>query len=539
MAEGRIAADVLEFRRGHGEFAAAEAAFPLPVAGRYRILSLLSATEHSQVYLVADRQTGERRVLKVRPARGDAEGEPVLKRLRHPCIPRYVGGYTAGNRVFLLREYVEGETLAEYLDARAPLGTAEALAIAVRICGVLAYLHGLDTPVIYRDIKPENIIITENGGVSLIDFDIARAYNEAAKNDTEYYGTRAYSPPEQYGYAQTDARTDIYSLGVLLLYMLTGKRDRDSLPVIQDRRVRAVVAKCTAFAPKDRYPGANALKKALEKAGRPRRGLRAGWVALLCAGVLLAGVLAGAALERRGVWTALTQGGAQRAAFQSTLVEDAVRLALGKDENEPIYASELAAVNSLHICGDRAYDGSQELLLDFLPGFQNVQLFLGSYGGEGEAVVHGDIDTLADIAQLTRLTSLDVIMQRVTDLAPLAGLPLKHLNVAGNGITDLSPLETFADLDSLAIDGNPVSDIGPVASLTRLKVFSASDTYVEDLTPLAECLGLQYLYINSARVRDVTPLAGLELYDCFLKNNEIRDFSPLTNVSNLETYGNP
>ena len=118
-------------------------------------------------------------------------------------------------------------------------------------------------PVIHRDIKPQNIILSDDGLATLIDFGISRYYDKNARSDTVCFGTQEFAPPEQYGFSQTDCRADIFSLGVLLGWMLTG---RTSDFVIPDRRLARIVKKCTAFSPKDRYSSVAAVRRALVNA---------------------------------------------------------------------------------------------------------------------------------------------------------------------------------------------------------------------------------------------------------------------------------
>ena len=119
---------------------------------------------------------------------------------------------------------------------------------------LLERLHSLEPPVIHRDIKPENIVLGEDGAVGLIDFGIARQYKPERESDTRLMGSRSTAPPEQYGFAQTDGRADLYALGATLSWLLTGSYERDALekaPV--SRRLRRVLTKAAAFSPADRY----------------------------------------------------------------------------------------------------------------------------------------------------------------------------------------------------------------------------------------------------------------------------------------------
>ncbi|MDD3921528.1 MAG: serine/threonine-protein kinase, partial [Eubacteriales bacterium] len=335
MNDPRIAEDVLEFKQQYVEFLREHVHVPEEIARKYTVDSLLSESKRSRVFLMTDRETESQVILKVFDTPAGAEAEPILRRLHHPAIPKFMEMHRAGGKTYLVREYFEGRSLAEILQAEGRLPAPEACAIAMRVCDVLSYLHSRKKPVIYRDIKAENIIITKEQRVKLIDFDISREYNEAAGNDTAYYGTRAYSPPEQFGYAQTDARTDVYSLGVLLLFMLTGSREKEGVAGVK-APYQHILEKCLAFAPRDRYPSAAALQKALDKAERRPGTLRVRSAVLLVLAALVLGVGAGMYAERRLAPPAAVQAEGE-AVFSSPLIEQAVRLALGKAENEPVY----------------------------------------------------------------------------------------------------------------------------------------------------------------------------------------------------------
>jgi len=539
VTDQKLTEDLREFKQQYVEFISERLEVPEPIAETYDMVSLLSESKRSFVFLVADRKTGTRYILKIFDTGKDARREPILKSLAHPGIPRFVAAYQSGGKTYLIREYFEGLNLADSLRTHGPMADGEMRGVALQLCGVLRYLHTRKQPVIHRDIKAENIIIGEDKAVKLIDFDIAREYDEAAAGDTVYYGTKAYSPPEQFGYAQTDARTDIYALGVLMLLMLTGSKDREQLAQVRDTRDRRIIRKCLSFAPKDRYASAAALQKALERAGDSHRTMRLGTAALLIAAALLLGVLLGFGLPRPAPVPDTVMETKEQAVFQSALIERAVRLQLGKSEDDPIYPEELAEVVSLYICGDQAFDGSQRLLLQYLPGQTELNLYFESYQGQSATVRRGDITALDDLAAMTNLQTLDVMFQNVSDLTPLEGLPIERLQLAGNQIADLSPLERLPLLVCLNLDGNPVMDITPLAGLARLEVLDASYTNIYNLSPLKHLQALDALYINHAKLTDVSPLAGLSLSKAFLKNNQIADFSPLAGVEELQTDGNP
>lgn len=146
----------------------------------------------------------------------------TLARLRHPGLTAIWDYFNIDDDWFLVMEYVPGETLRDRLRrTAAPLPLSEALHYASQICQVLQYLHTQHPPIVFRDLKPANIMLTPDGRVKLIDFGIARLFSPGKAKDTVQFGTPGYAPPEQYG-GQTEPRSDVYSLGVVLHQMVTG-----------------------------------------------------------------------------------------------------------------------------------------------------------------------------------------------------------------------------------------------------------------------------------------------------------------------------
>ena len=148
----------------------------------------------------------------------------MLATLSHPNLPRVTDHFSEGGRQYLVMDFIEGETLAERLEREKgePLPLEEVLHWAKQLCDVLEYLHSHTPPIIFRDIKPANVMVTPAGEVKLIDFGIARLFKPGKAGDTQCFGTVGYAPREQYGWGQTDARSDIYALGAMLHHLLTG-----------------------------------------------------------------------------------------------------------------------------------------------------------------------------------------------------------------------------------------------------------------------------------------------------------------------------
>lgn len=188
--------------------------------------------------------------------------------VRLPHLPRIVECYRQGERLVVVMEHVEGDTLA---DAVARAGDRIDLVRRVLpdLCDAVSELHELfDPPLIHRDLKPGNVMVSE-GGVTLIDLGIARSWHEGAERDTTHFGTRAYAPPEQFGFGQTDVTSDVYALGMLLFFCLAG---RDPVPADRERGfacdgvpepLRAVVARAAELDPARRFQSVRSFGDAL------------------------------------------------------------------------------------------------------------------------------------------------------------------------------------------------------------------------------------------------------------------------------------
>ncbi len=148
----------------------------------------------------------------------------LLADLLHPNLPRIYDHFTEDERSYLVMDFIEGQTIEEYLEKKGndALSLEQVLNWGEQICDVLSYLHNHQPPIIFRDLKPSNVMMSENGHIYLIDFGIARVFKPGQSHDTVALGSPGYAAPEQYGKAQSTPRSDIYSLGALLHFLLTG-----------------------------------------------------------------------------------------------------------------------------------------------------------------------------------------------------------------------------------------------------------------------------------------------------------------------------
>ncbi|WP_036697011.1 serine/threonine-protein kinase [Paenibacillus taiwanensis] len=202
------------------------------LAQRYRIMKLIGTGGMSYVYLARDeRLMGKQWAIKESiPLRHNqyplAREAQWLTELKHPHLPLIVDFFPPHDEcshAYLVMEYIEGETIAERMIQKS-FSFLETMEYSIKLCAAMGYLHQHVPPIIYRDLKPSNVMITAQGGVKLIDFGIARQMREDAYADTIKLGTVGFAAPEQYAGKQSDARTDLYAVGALMAYMLTDGR---------------------------------------------------------------------------------------------------------------------------------------------------------------------------------------------------------------------------------------------------------------------------------------------------------------------------
>ena len=220
----------------------------------YETVKTIKHSERGSVSLLQNKQNGTRFIF--RHYRGNGEVYRKLLGISCPNLPQIMETAERDGMVAVLEEYIQGDSLA-YLLEGALFSHAEARKITMQLCNALWVLHKLGA--VHRDIKPENVIIRGSEAI-LIDFDASRIFKSDTNQDTQILGTTGYAAPEQYGIAQTDERADIYSLGVLLNIMLTGKHPSKELA---NGHLGRIVQKCTMVNPEKRYKSVLYLMEAL------------------------------------------------------------------------------------------------------------------------------------------------------------------------------------------------------------------------------------------------------------------------------------
>lgn len=253
---------------------------------RYRIVEILGQGGMGSIYRAVDDNLGVEVAVKENLFTSDEYARQfrreavILANLRHPNLPRVTDHFVIdGQGQYLVMDFIEGEDLRERIDRQGLLSDADTVILGTAVCEALSYLHSRQPQVVHRDIKPGNIKITPSGNIILVDFGLAKVTQGSQVTST---GARAmtpgYSPPEQYGTARTDHRSDIYSLGASLYMALTGELPEDALaramgqieltsirkrnPKVS-RRLASVVEKALELRPEQRYQTAEDFKKAL------------------------------------------------------------------------------------------------------------------------------------------------------------------------------------------------------------------------------------------------------------------------------------
>ena len=241
------------------------------IDGKYEVLREIGRGGMSVVYLAMDTHLNKQWAVKEIRKKGSGKNDEIvvnsllaeanmMKRLDHPALPRIVDIIDNGVTIYVVMDYIEGESLDKILLEYGAQPEEKVINWAMQIADALSYLHGQKPPIIYRDMKPANVMLKPEGNIKIIDFGIAREYKEQNLADTTVLGTKGYAPPEQYS-GQTDPRSDIFALGMTMHHLLTGVDPRNGEPYAPVRQwnpelsegIEIIIDRCVQPASENRY----------------------------------------------------------------------------------------------------------------------------------------------------------------------------------------------------------------------------------------------------------------------------------------------
>lgn len=483
----------------------------------YRFVSCVTDSDRKKTWLL-EKRDGQKVLCKY--ASGEyvdmLRTESVFFTLgKFPFVPYVLDYFEDGESAYLIREYIEGLTMTELVEREGPLPLSRAVPLVEQVCGCLSRLHGASPPIIFRDLKPSNIVLHPSGDLFLIDVGTVRTYHTDDSPDTVFVGTVDTAAPEQFGARQTDERTDIYALGILFYYLLTGElKIQESRLKKLPSRAAYVIHRCTAFDPNDRYSNVTKVASALHPS--PWIRIRVG-----------VGAVVACAIITLGAFFFSTRSDAAEITFTSPLLEQAVREAVGKADGESVYESDLVQVTQLYICGDTVFHNESE-----------HNQYMKDHSTYGENHGYGDIKDISLLQNMPNLHYLVLDYQQIYDLMPLQDLQLTTLSLCGNPVTDLSPLEGQNTLGKLYLSETPVSSLESLRECSALTVLDCSYTSVASLEPLSE-LGIYNLFLADAPIADFSPLTALpvqELYISHVPAANLASLNDLTSLKNLTLY---
>lgn len=495
---------------------------PEDMQEHWTVYECLKESEDSSTFLVKETATGILCVLKwgrnrqTEFLRNEMEIMKKMADRKLSGIPKAYRIFEENGEVYLVREYIEGMSLAQMVLQKGGISEAEICRISRKICQTAEQFQNPDEPMIHRDIKPENIVVTPGGEVVFIDFGTMRSYKKDGSRDTFVVGTRGTAAPEQYGYTQTDQRTDVYAIGQTMLYMVSESYEMNQLSECAvSRRMKKIIEKACSFEPDKRYGDAAQLRRAVEKCqanNRKKVYKKAGAVfGLIAAGYILAIFSPdGTVIENKRIETAEQSVAEEQIqaeiTFREELIEEAVRKELGLSKTDKITASMLENVRKLRIVGKEILDDEDT----FWGEGHHVDGKDSSFGS-----VRGNITDLSDLAQMVNLEELALCNQKIEDISGLKELPLKKLYLSKNMITDFSVLLNLIDMDTLCIMENPA----------------------ENLSVIGECTGILRLNIQGMNLTDIDFLKNLSLDYLDMSNMEVENniFEPLTEMKKLDT----
>lgn len=545
------------------QFYAGEDQIKLPgFLEEYYILSCIYEKTDKSCYLATDRKTYEKYLLKINKKHS---GSDILK-TEHQRLCQLSDAFPEEYKPsvyhkeegteYLLKHYIQGTDLETYQEQNRQLSIQEILRIVIPICENVEKLHSLKPPVLHRDIKPENLIIDNRGVPHLIDFETARDYCENKSRDTVLFGTDGNAAPEQYGYSQTDVRTDVFGIGKVLEFLYRENSTTVKKNAKAWRQLKKITTTATAFDPAHRYQSVSLLKRELNKVYHRVDemsilkkvyiiGVAEAIIAvlLICTVIYTGGIShqdGGAAGKDPARISDATRSpetdNSQITAEESRRESDGEKQELS--ENEPAQQESSDGQTSFHtgdmndiaksITGKKkpTQEDYEQITRIAVVGNQiykaetNLEDLVDAPGFEQD-LVNGEITDISVLSKMTNLREVYLCDQRITDISPLEGLPIESLYLSGNQITDFSVIESLKQLKVLFIVDNPVSILPDLSKIKQFVRINMGGNIYNDLDFLKK-----------------STLGSIDISNIHVKNGDFSVLHQMTNLTDLRTAEN-
>lgn len=566
---------------------------PPYITDKFYIENCLHLSDNKEIYLLRDIQSGKKYILKLTPKefiyRSEAERE-ILSCLDNLSFPKVHSWHEDNSFTYLIREFFDGVTLESLVENEKILPDCEIINIGLQICDVLSYLHNHCPPIIHRDIKPQNIILKPGGGIGLIDFDTARRYDANSTRDTVFLGTMQTAAPEQFGYSQTNQHTDIYALGILLIYMATGSYDKSGLESMSPL-LRKIAGKCTEFSPKDRFQTVAALKKSLLN---KRSSLSSNKLAMLIIIFIFFATIATISFYISVHFNTNLSTSTNSSPYSETdtNLNSAEITSLNTEADSGLYSvpsSNTHEETDLDLISAESDSTNQEHTVAF-----NTEVSVSTSPNVGEG---SDPDTSHDTHKDNNVTlntqmssniniSEDHIVQeksitfespaiekavreildknnseaissqelgQITKLNFIGNLPVssdRHAiqhdffgnrikyddkEVMRGTVDTLADLKKFPFLTSVTLIYQQINDLSGIEDLNHLQELFVGYNSISDLTPLRDMDSIRFLSVLCNPVKDLSPLESLShLWYLQIAGTNVTDLTPLISINALE-----
>lgn len=546
----------------------------------YHILSCIYDKTEKSCYLVTDQKSDEKYLLKINR---NQNGCGILKaehqklcQLSEAFPKEYRSSvYQEENGTeYLLKHYIPGMDLEDYQERNRPLSVQEVLRLAIQICEIVEKLHTLTPPILHRDIKPKNLIIDYKGSPHLIDFETARNYCENKSRDTVLLGTEGNAAPEQYGYSQTDVRTDIFGIGKVLEFLCV-ENDICKIKNARTRKqIKNITATATAFDPAHRYQSVFMLKCALKKVLRRvdegyllKKIHIIGTVEAVTAVLLLFAAFWEAGIFYQKPSSAELKTGKTPNILKSSETKTSFPIAeaspeksdkadeeSSEKESEPLRQSDgqplfhtgnmgdvVKTITGKNKIGQKDYEQITKIAVignQIYEAETGLEDMVDCMGFE-ENLINGGITDISLLSKMPNLKEIFLCDQKITDISPLEGLPIEKLYLSGNQISDFSVIETLEQLNVLFIVDNPVSILPDLSKLKQFVKLDLSGNIYENLDFLKDStvgsLDIRHIYVKSDDFSVLRSMANLS--DLRTAENQQTFYTELPKLKQLTELG--